>query len=232
MRRLRSEESGFTLVELLMSTLIGVGVLLVAFALSDSVLHAQVRITDRTEAIAGGRTTMEQVVQQLRSQVCLAPGQPAISYGDDSEVTFYADLANTTFVPQRRDLTLAGSTLTEQDYDGALASSGTVPYTFSASPSRTRVLGEDLGLQNVGGVNVPFFSYYAFDNATPVRPSRLLATPLSASDAARVVRIGVSFDAHTAHNGATIASSAEPFTADVFVRTADPSDPDHSPLCI
>jgi hypothetical protein len=23
----------------------------------------------------------------------------------------------------------------------------------------------------------------------------------------------------------------EPFTADVFVRTADPTDPEHSPLC-
>ena len=117
-RRLR-DERGFTLVELLVSTSIGVAVLLATFAIFDSALLAQNRVDDRTDSIARGRTGMEQIVQQLRSQVCLGPSLPAIEYGDDDEMRFYADLANTTFVPERRVLTFAGGALTERDYTGS-----------------------------------------------------------------------------------------------------------------
>ena len=81
--RIRREERGFTLVELLVATSLGTVVLLAAGVLSTSMLNAQTRISDRSEAIARGRTAMEQIVQQLRSQVCLGPGYPSITYADD-----------------------------------------------------------------------------------------------------------------------------------------------------
>ena len=230
-RRRLADERGFTLVELLLATVIGVGVLLTAYTLSDAVLHAQTRISDRSEAIARGRTAMEQITQQLRSEVCLGPGYPAIVYGDSNEVTFYADLADTTFIPQKRDLTFANGTLTERDYNGA-ASAGNPPFTFSATPARTRVILDKMKLQQSGGANVPFFSYYSFNNANPVRPANLLAVPLSASDAAKVVEITINFLAMPSRGGSSASYPGEPYTANVFVRTADPTDPDHSPLCI
>jgi prepilin-type N-terminal cleavage/methylation domain-containing protein len=229
-RRLR-DQRGFTLIELLMATTIGVGVLLAAYTLSTALLHAQTRISDRTEAIARGRTAMEQITQQLRSQVCLGPGLPAIAYGDDNHVTFYADLASTTFVPQKRDLQFTGGALTQRDYNGTPAS-GSPPFTFSATPNRTRVIADKLLNQVNGGATVPFFTYYSFDAGDPVRPANLLPTPLSANDAARVVQIRVSFSALPTRGGATYAPTGEPFTANVYNRTADPTDPDHSPLCI
>jgi prepilin-type N-terminal cleavage/methylation domain-containing protein len=229
-RRLR-DERGFTLVELLMATVVGVGVLLAAYTLSTALLHAQTRISDRTEAIARGRTAMEQITQQLRSQVCLGAGLPAIAYGDSNHITFYADLANTTFVPQKRDLQFASGALTERDYSGT-ATTGTPPFTFSATPVRTRVIADRLLNQQSGGTTVPFFTYYSFDAGNPVRPANLLPTPLSASDAARVVQIRVAFAALPTRGGATYKPTGEPFTANVYNRTADPTDPDHSPLCI
>ncbi|HET6448501.1 MAG TPA: prepilin-type N-terminal cleavage/methylation domain-containing protein [Conexibacter sp.] len=226
--RLR-DARGFTLVELLVSMTIGVGVLLATFAIFDSALLAQNRVDDRTDSIARGRTAMEQIVQQLRSQVCLGPGMPAIEYGDDSEVRFYADLANTTFVPERRVLTYAGGTLTQQDYSGS-ATGGSPPFTFSALPSRTRVILDRMTLASAGGVPIPFFTYYGFDGSTPPQPTDQLSVPLSDTDRARVVQIRVSFMALPSR--ASSSSLGEPFTTDVFVRTADPSDPEHSPLCI
>jgi prepilin-type N-terminal cleavage/methylation domain-containing protein len=226
--RLR-DQRGFTLVEMLVATTVGVGVLLAAFALSSALLHAQAKISDRSESIARGRTAMEQIVQQLRSQVCLGPGYPAITYGDGSRVTFYADLANRTFVPEQRDLTYASGALTERAYPGtAQAVANQPPFTFARTPSRTRVVLDRMQLRREAGVDVPFFRYYMFDGSDPIRPSRLLATPLSASDAARVVQISISYAALPSRGGTT----AEPFTANVYVRTADPTDPDHSPLCI
>jgi prepilin-type N-terminal cleavage/methylation domain-containing protein len=227
-RRRLADERGFTLVELLVSTTIGVVVLLATFAIFDSALLAQNRVEDRTDSIARGRTAMEQIVQQLRSQVCLGPGLPAIEYGDDNEVRFYADLANTTFVPERRILSFAGGTITEQAYTGS-ATGGSPPYTFAAQPARTRDILDRVTLASPGGTTVPFFTYYGFDNSTPPQPTDVLPVPLSDADRARVVQIGVSYMALPAR--ASSSSTGEPFTSDVFVRTADPSDPDHSPLC-
>jgi prepilin-type N-terminal cleavage/methylation domain-containing protein len=233
MTRLRTDERGFALTELLVALIIGTIVLLGAHTLSTAVMHAQTRISDRSEAVARGRVTMEQISQQLRSQVCLGPGLPAISYGDSNQITFYADMANTTFVPQKRDLTFASGAITQRDYNGTVATSGTIPYTFTATPSRTRVIADKLVLQtDKNGATIPFFTYFTFDAGNPVRPAQKLNVPLSAADAARVVQISVNFGALASRGGSSASLAGEPFTANIFVRTADPTDPDHSPLCI
>ncbi len=229
MTRLRHDERGFSLAEMLVSITVGVGVLLAAFTLSSSLLHAQTKVSDRSDSIARGRTAMEQIVQQLRSQVCLGPGYPAITYGDGSRIVFYADLANRTFVPEQRELVYASGSITERTYPGT-QTGGQPPFTFAGTPSRTRVVLDRMQLRREAGVDVPFFRYYMFDGSDPIRPSRLLATPLSASDAARVVQVTINFAALPSRGGS--GTTAEPFTANVYVRTADPTDPDHSPLCI
>lgn len=227
MTRLRRDEAGFTLVELLVTSAIGVVVLLVAGTLSTGFLHAQTRVSDRSESIARGRTAMEQITQQLRSQVCLGPGYPAITYGDGSRMTFYADLSNRAFVPEQRVLSYSNGTLTETSYAGRASGTGSgAPFTFSSTPSRTRAVLDRMQL--VG--TTPFFRYYSFDSNNPIRPANLLRTPLSASDAQRVVQITVTFAALPSRGGS--GTIAEPSTANVYVRTADPTDPDHSPLCI
>jgi prepilin-type N-terminal cleavage/methylation domain-containing protein len=227
LHRLHREQSGFTLAELLVALTIGVGVLLVAGTLSTAFLHAQTRISDRSESIARGRTAMEQIVQEVRSQVCLGPGYPAVTYAANSQLTFYADLADTTFVPEQRDLTFANGALTERVYPGT-ATGGQPPFRFAATPSRTRVILDRLQLQGT----TPFFRYYSFDGNDPIRPSNLLRTPLSDSDEARIVQISISFAALPSRGGGLSGQTAEPFNANVYVRTADPSDPEHSPLCI
>jgi prepilin-type N-terminal cleavage/methylation domain-containing protein len=224
-----SDQRGFTVVELLVATTIGVGVLLGAFALSSSFQHAQTKVSDRSDAIARGRTAMEQIVQQLRSQVCLGPGYPAITYGDGSRVVFYADLENRAFVPEQRELRFASGSITERAFRGT-QTGGQPPFTFDTTPWRTRVVLDHTQLQRSSGADVPFLRYYTFDGSDPIRPSRLLATPLSAEDAARVVQITVAYGSLASRGGS--ATTAEPFTANVYVRTADPADPDHSPLCI
>jgi prepilin-type N-terminal cleavage/methylation domain-containing protein len=223
------DQRGFTLVELLVSITVGVGTLLAAFTLSSALLHAQTKVSDRSESIARGRTAMEQIVQQLRSQVCLGPGYPSITYGDGSRVVFYADLANRTFVPERRELTFASGSIVERAYPGT-QTGGQPPFTFASTPSRTRVVLDRVQLRREAGVDVPFLRYYMFDGSDPIRPSRLLTTPLSAADAARVVQVTISYAALPSRGGS--GTTAEPFTANVYVRTADPADPDHSPLCI
>jgi prepilin-type N-terminal cleavage/methylation domain-containing protein len=253
MSRLR-DERGFTLIELLVSSTIGLVVLFGALTTLESSQRAQSKVSDRSEAIARGRGALEQLVQQLRSQVCIGAGAPAIIYADNSRVTFYADLTNVytgnpsenDFVPAKRDLIFSSTAgkLTEYVYPGSPVTnnggggngngngnnSTSFPYTFASTPSRTRVVLDKIKLRKENGQDVPFFKYYSFSDTDPIRPSNLLTTPLSATDRDNVVQVTVNFQALPSRLNSTYPG--EPFTSDVFVRTADPTDPEHSPLCL
>jgi prepilin-type N-terminal cleavage/methylation domain-containing protein len=235
--RLR-DERGFSLPELLVATMVGVIVLLGALTILETSQRAQARVSDRSESIARGRTAMEQIVQRLRSQVCIGSGSPAIIYGDDSHVTFYADLRDgytdssrdwgtNVFVPSKMDLAYARGALTETVYTGTADTSrnATFPYVFSSTPALRRVIVDKLSLQS----GMPFFTYFSFSASDPIEPTNQLTTPLAASDRDNVVQITVSFQALPSRLNSAYAG--EPFRADAFVRTADPTDPEHSPLC-
>jgi hypothetical protein len=76
----------------------------------------------------------------------------------------------------------------------------------------------------------PLFRYFTFIN-NPARPDLELIPPLDSDDMARVVKIEVAFDARpTKRTGQTNRVDSS-FEDEVFVRTADPTDPEHSPLC-
>ena len=94
--RLRSE-GGFTLPELLTTMWIAGVIMLAAFALVDFVMKRTAEAEQRVEATQRGRTGMDLITRQLRSQVCVVVppatsySAPVVSAADDS-VTFYGSL--------------------------------------------------------------------------------------------------------------------------------------------
>ena len=62
-RRLRSDESGFTLIKLLTSMAIGMILLFAAFMLLDRSTALTKQITDRQDAVQRGRQAMELMVR-------------------------------------------------------------------------------------------------------------------------------------------------------------------------
>jgi type II secretory pathway pseudopilin PulG len=240
MSRLRAEH-GFTLMELMVSSLIGIVVLMGALTILESSQRAQARTSDRSEAIQRGRTAIEQLVQALRSEVCIGAGSPAIVYGDNTHVTFIADLKDTTtdannvnnLVPAEYDIAYANGSIVEKvypgtpdpNYDPTKKQGSTTPYLFATTPSVTRTVLDKMTLQQ----SVPLFKYYSFNSTDPITPSNMLGTPLADTDRDNVVQIQIAFKALASRRNNAYAG--EPFTSTVFVRTADPTDPQHSPLC-
>lgn len=216
-------EVGMTLVELLMAMIIGVAVILAAFAVLDTAVSQQAKVADRSDAAQRGRQAMEEITQQMRSTVCLSSSTPprAIVSGTDSQVTFYADLGDGSTPPQKRTLTFdpVAKTITEQDYNGDT----NTPPGFGATPSRTRQL-----LTNVAQLNgAPVFAYHAY--ASPgVLDTNALTTPLSTTDAARVVDVTISFLAGPTDG---VVSRGTGFTSDVFTRFANPANPNAPMPC-
>lgn len=105
-KRLR-DERGFTLVELLTSLVVGGFVISAAIMLVVMSLRASVRVADRVNAAAVGRSGMELITQRVRSQSCLYPGefsvngtvndsdgQNSILYAGPTEIAFIGDLSN------------------------------------------------------------------------------------------------------------------------------------------
>ena len=243
-------ERGFTIVELMVAVSVGMVVILFTFNLLDAAGRASTEVSDRVDSVQRGRVAMEQVTQRLRSQVCLDSNTPAVTYGDDDELRFYSELGDEVFTPEARRLRFD-----DPDGDGFGDLNESVWTTLSSPPGDTfstpatssrnvlagmmRALEDDPATQNnegrAVGDPVPVFRYYTFLLNAPNSPTVRLQTPLSVADRARVVRIAVAFESLPARRSGAPAGRQPVDTRyenDVFVRTADPTDPEHSPQCL
>ena len=238
------DEAGFTVVEMMVGSALAMTVLLAALVLLDTSVRLTGRATDRVDATQRGRQAMDIIVRDLRSQVCLASGTPAVVAADPWSVTFYADLGdgNSSAPPNKRVLTYndATGTITQDVYVGTGEPPAT---TYPAEPTRRTVILADVGpdpsIASVGpsltpgstAATRPIFRYYKFNTAAPPAPDAALSTPLSAGDRALVARIAVNFAVRPSRSPA----SAEPAVVvqdDVYVRSADPNDSSPSPQCV
>ena len=227
MKRLR-DESGMTLMEVLMASTVGMIVVLAIFTMLDSSVRMNTDVMSRTDAMQRGRVAMDVLTQELRSQVCLVDLTPAIVPGSDgSTVSFYSDFSdgNGSEPPKKR-------TLTFNDDTGAITTAiynATQPEPrngqFQVAPASTNLRLENAALQkDGGGRDVPFLRYYAYKwEGDPPHPEATLplATPLSATDARRVARVDITFVARP--TGADDDDHGVNLTDQIMARHSDPN---------
>jgi Tfp pilus assembly protein PilW len=231
--RLRRDEGGFTLVELLVASMVGTLLLWSAFALIDTGFRGQRTVENRLDAASTGRLAMERLTRQLRAQVCLGKGVAPVLRAEDNVIEFYASVAPEASTPsarqavQKRTLEyIPNGSGRGQIRETVVTGTGTLPHvTFTATPVTTTIV------DNVAPVSgVPIFRYFKYDpNSSPnVLP---LATPVAAGDRQLLVQVQTAFEAFPVH-----AKDADKVKTrldnKITVRTADPTDPTHSPQCI
>jgi prepilin-type N-terminal cleavage/methylation domain-containing protein len=212
MSRARRDD-GFTLVELLVTMLLGTIVLGGLLGLVTSSEQASKRVTDRIDASQRGRTAMEQIGQELRAMVCL-PSPPSggsapapVVEGDATHVKWYANLDNAatnengvgdangdgdpTYDPQQRQLRIVGTPpgtvrVLEDRWTGPL------PVAAGVAPSSTRLVLDGIAPATDGAATVPYLAYFGLRSDGTYET---LAPADIAADPARVVRIDVAFRA-------------------------------------
>jgi len=237
--RLRSED-GFTLTELLTAILISTVVLLASLTLLDRSQGATTRVQDRVDANQKGRVAMELITQRLRSQTCLGTGLPALLDARSDQVTFYTEMRDfsnspgTGFRPELRRIAFASTGAIDESVWASQTSASAPFFTFAGYPATpTRSLALARNVQRAG--TTAYLRYFAFVGNDPATPSQELTpaanSSLSADDRARVVRIMVTFDSRPTR---TVQSTDvdSTFESEVYVRTSDPTDPEHSPQCL
>jgi hypothetical protein len=218
-RNLRGER-GFMLMEMIVATALGMVVFLALLGLVDASQTSSARVQDRVDGTQRGRVAMDQVLQRLRSQICIGSTPPIIA-GTTTEVTFYADLGNDDFRAEKRRIYVLNGQLKEDVYD----STGTFPaYVFPASPTRTRTFMTGIKqAKDSAGNPMPYFSYWGYDTNTPPSLNQQVNPPFSATDPARIVKVMVAFSADTREDRVDTT-----FVNGVTARMADPSASDTS----
>jgi type II secretory pathway pseudopilin PulG len=229
-RRLRRDESGFTLVELLTAMTIGMLLLFASLMLLDHSTALTKQITDRQDAVQRGRQAMELMVRDLRSQVCLGDETEPITVARDDRVTFYADLSDGTTDVQQR--TIRYDAATKRLIEDIHVGTGTYPdLVYPAAPTRSRLLLANVEPVVDAGVPRPILRFYAFRDGGVPGDLEQLATPLIPDDAIRTVMVKIAFVALP--DGVRPRSQdATMLESDVYVRLADPSTPTEGPRCI
>ena len=224
MSRLRNQD-GFTVMELLAAITVGFVVLAATMGLLESSVRLNIGLVSKTDAMQRARLGMDQLTQELRSQVCLDYDNPAVIAGDSDAVLFYGDFTETGTHPAKRRVAFdpAKGTITSYAYEAPNAPLPLTTASFPVAPTRTHLVLEAVQNQVKQNEPVPFFTYYANhkDDDGVYRPSEKLTVPLNTDDVKRVARIEVSFLARP--TGAKDNKQAVNLTDQIMVRHLDPN---------
>ena len=222
------EEGGYSLIELLLTLVLGLVVLLAAAAALQTFTKTSTEVEDRTVNAQTTRLAMDVVMRSLRSQACPAPGASSVLAGDTQTLQYVADLGDGTTAPEKRTLRFDPVTarLTEERFAGTFTDATKQTTTFAAVSGGVKQL-----LDRVGPAGTdPVFAYFAYDTSVPPKAVQQLTVPLSAADLKRVARVRVRI------KRGGVAGNRNPKTAitlddEVTLRSVDPSDPVPLPQC-
>jgi prepilin-type N-terminal cleavage/methylation domain-containing protein len=237
-RRLKSE-SGFTLPELIVTLTITMILSLATFSLIEVVMRRTGETTARIDAVQRGRTAMDIVTRDLRSQVCAWATNTAVampmarslesasptSVGVFVDFTNEAQVAGVSPAPSLRTITLtAAGNLTENVRRGTWA---------PAAPNRTVLEATGTTRTLTGGIAAPaadgiVFRFYQFNNANPPQPIIALPTnrALTPAELATVAKIRVSYRAIPQRGVAAGTRGTANFQNEIYIRSADPNQID------
>ena len=217
MRSLRSEEGGFTLVELLMTMIASLVVMTAIVMMTTTALRNQDRINRRVDANQRVRPVMTRIIQELHS-ACVAPritpviGDGTTSGSTGTQIKFLSKSdSSVSPTPDLHVISLSGGTLSETVYP---ATGGAAPtWTFSSTPItgwNARPL-----LTNVSAPSAGLFQYYDFVNGqVDTSPT---AVPLSATDASKTAIVKVTLSSSPTQG----VSSFDPGSPLVVSNSAD-----------
>jgi hypothetical protein len=196
---------GTTVIELLAGI---IGFVVIFGAIMEMTIvatHNQDRIAHRVNANQRARPVVTRIVDQIRSG-CVAPRVVPIQQGSTSTQMTYLSKSGSAVnpVPDRRVLTLSGTTLTENVFP---ATGGVPPvWTFSGTPTPP---ANRIVLTGVTAPSGVMFRYYDYVNgqlsATP------LPVPLTATNAARTAFVTVTISVQPAR-GVSSQDTGSPIT--------------------
>jgi hypothetical protein len=216
MKRLRRDERGTTLAELLVGLGIGMVVMLGLTTLIVVTLHSSTRVSARVDATQRARLALTRVLDQLHS-ACLAPKvTPILEKSTGTELRFiHAVGAAVSPTPTLSIVSFNQGALSQTDYAWK---EGSAPFwVFQTTPTKTTELMDQI---TTASASKPVFTYYASTGGGLGTP---LVTPLSAVDAIHTIHVTIAFKTAPRHGSAEEATPARIQGGATLRLTAAPS---------
>ena len=222
------DERGYTLIELLVGTMVA----MVVFGAILTVIQVSARVqADNAQRVAinqRGRPAMTRIVERLHA-ACMSPGLAPVQAGsgDDTMVLLSKPGADVTPMPDRFVIGLSGDTLVEEAFP---ATAGEAPdWTFATEPTSHFEIIDGIEEARLGkpAEPTPLFRYYAYEDANEdgVVETVLLDTPLSEEAAARAVQVNIAFKV-TASSGSADDSDGSITLTDSATLRIEPASED------
>ena len=219
-KRLHSlgEESGTTLIELMVALTAGLVVFGAITALLLMTIRQSGRVTSHVEANQRARTAMTKIVNELHS-ACFFPGvTPVREESSGTKLVFWHKSGEEVKPePEKSEIELSGGELVQRNYQplpGGVAPDWAFPTTKPANEPLMKAVGPMEGSSSI-------FYYYTYSNGK-IAPTPL-ATPLTESSAGTAVQVSIAFRAAPEPPISEDQNSATGISDSVLLRLTPPS---------
>jgi type II secretory pathway pseudopilin PulG len=191
LRRARAawaSESGFTLVEALVASVLSVIIGLALFAMIEFSFRQTYNVSERVNANQRGRIALEQILLRLHSSCVAVSAVPVLAESSGTSLSILSKEGTQAYFSSmtKHRIYLSGTTLYDATYN---SSGGIAPHwTFPSTASSTRTL-----LTNVSqSGSTPIFQYYKYESGGTLS-STAQTTPLTEPEAKSTAAIAVAF---------------------------------------
>lgn len=223
-----SDEHGYTLIELLVGTMIAMVVFGTILTVVQVSVKTQARNAERVAINQRGRPAMTRIIERLHA-ACMSPGLAPVQAGsgDNTMVLLSKPGSDVTPTPNRLVIGLTGDRLVEEAFP---ATAGEAPkWTFSTEPDSYFAIVDGIEQARLGkpAAPTPLFRYYAYEDANDDGKVEtvLLDTPLSEEAALRAVQVNVAFKV-TARSGSEDDSDGSITLSDSATLRIEPASED------
>jgi prepilin-type N-terminal cleavage/methylation domain-containing protein len=247
------EQDGFTLIEVLVASIIAVVVSLAAFSILQLTTEDVSRITERTHVDQTGRVALEKLMLQLHSACVALEVNPIVEKSTAEKIRFVsasgpqAAFATGEILLHEITYSKTEGTLKETVYKntGPETKEGNYPFSETAT-STTKLLTGVKQTENFKKEFIPIFQYYRYYNSKDeipigdkeipygeLNPTGLGAKEtgeLSKAEAESVAKTTVSFTLAPEHHESVIAKGDQPVALEdsaVFRLTPASTSPEH-----
>lgn len=238
-----SSDDGMTLVEVLVTIVIGMIVLGAALDLMTGGFTSSARVQDRADAASRARLSVDRVTTLLQAQVCNGDQSPVVS-GDATQVTFNANLGDREGIPTRYQLLYSGNRLYERRWPMNPIPNSTTGVYSTAGAFVQKILAERVEPIQTSSPVAPVFRFFRTDDTVtneqvemgvPLTSSAAtLVPPLPPNDRRRVLRIDLQLRVLPTRNGNTTQAkrvSSRLLASAYATSSIDPAKLEKGPQC-
>ncbi len=219
------DEGGYTLIELLVGTVVSLVVLGAIVMMVQVATGNQSRVSDHVIANQRGRPAMNRLIDTLHS-ACVSSGLAPVLEGSDEDTLIVLSKASSAVspVPDKYTFSFTEGALTQSVTPGTGGEPG--KWTFGAQGSATTLL-DGVGTAEAGEPPeaVPVFRYYAYEGGQVAGAP--LAIPLNKERAETVVQVNIAFTV-APRAGAVADPSAVVTLTDAATLRIEPASEDSS----